>query len=147
MKFDSRTVNVGCAINTVSLGQRFLRWFPSSPVRINAPRLAVFRRCCGNSAPEIVGEQHTWRCGFAYTYEFTPGTLLYRVFYSWILANISCALLICPINVPSISHSCSYFVSVIPIAYCECYKLCFSLTRNFLHSPPYVLLAGITQSV
>ena len=40
MEFDSRTFTVGCAINTVSLEQRFLLRLPSSPVRINAATLS-----------------------------------------------------------------------------------------------------------
>jgi hypothetical protein len=43
-EFDSMVVTVGCVIKTVSLGQRFLRCLPTSPVRISAPRLAVCRR-------------------------------------------------------------------------------------------------------
>jgi hypothetical protein len=108
MEFDSRTVIVGHVINTVSLGQRFLRWLPSSPVRINAPRLAVFHRRCGNSVPEIGGEQHTWLCVVSLTQTSLHQAHYYTASYSWILDSISRALPICPINVRSISHSYCY---------------------------------------
>ena len=47
MEFDSGAVTVGCVINTDSLGQWFLRYLPSSPIRINAPTFSRLSQMLG----------------------------------------------------------------------------------------------------